>query len=157
MGWCTWTSFIRLLRSVASKAMPLFHIIFGMNTRLMYGPQLQRYNRTSTNYLQYRLGGVPLHRACRRGRATKPYSLGGEGMGVRFIQAQDHQVTIRSPRIVNECSLTRSILTKKFTVDFMQELYYISNVWIWFFHYSNYRVWWLISVLAVRLWYYSFI
>ena len=33
-------------------------------------------------------------------------------MGVRFIQAQDHQVTIRSPRIVNECSLTRSILTK---------------------------------------------
>ena len=38
----------------------------------------------------YRAGQVSVHRAC-CGRATQPYSLGG-GVGVRFIQAQDHQV-----------------------------------------------------------------
>ena len=39
----------------------------------------------------------------------------GEGGGVRFDQAQDQQVvTTRSPRIVTECLLTRSILFKMY-------------------------------------------
>ena len=38
-----------------------------------------------------------------------------EGGGVRFDQAQDQQVvTIRSPRIVIECLLTRSMLIKMY-------------------------------------------
>ena len=41
-----------------------------------------------------------------------PTHLEGE---VRFVQAQDQQVvTTRSPRIVTECLLTRSILTKMY-------------------------------------------
>ena len=49
-----------------------------------------------------------------------PTHLEGE---VRFDQAQDQQVvTTRSPQIVTECLLTRSILIKMymlFTVDFV--------------------------------------
>ena len=41
-----------------------------------------------------------------------PIYLEGE---VRFVQAQDQQmVTTRSPRIVTECLLTRSILIKMY-------------------------------------------
>ena len=50
---------------------------------------------------------------------------------VQFVHAQDQQVvTKRSPRIVTECLLTRSMLTKMymvFTVDFEQELFYLSE------------------------------
>ena len=67
--------------------------IFGTNASLTYGPRL--------------------HRTCCK-RATQPYSLGGGG-GVRFDQAQDQQVvTTRSPRIVTECLLTRSMLFKMY-------------------------------------------
>ena len=60
----------------------------------------------------YRAGEVSVHRACCE-RATQPYSLGGGG--VRFDQAQDQQmVTTRSPRIVTECLLTRSMLIKMY-------------------------------------------
>ena len=68
----------------------------------------------------YRAGEVCVHRACCE-RATQPYSLGG---GVRFDQAQDQQmVTTRSPQIVTECLLSRSMLIKSmymmlFIVDF---------------------------------------
>ena len=59
----------------------------------------------------YRAGEVSVHRACCE-RATQPYSLGGE---IRFDQAQDQQVvTTRSPRIVTECLLTRSMLIKMY-------------------------------------------
>ena len=62
-------------------------------------------------YIIYRAGEVSVHQACFQ-RATQPYSL-GEGVGVRFVQAQDQQaVTTRSPRIVTECLLTRSMLIK---------------------------------------------
>ena len=60
----------------------------------------------------YRAGEVSVHRACCE-RATQPYSVGGGG--VRFDQAQDQQVvTTRSPQIVTECLLTRSMLIKMY-------------------------------------------
>ena len=49
----------------------------------------------------------------------------------QFVHAQDQQVvTKRSPRIVTECLLTRSMLTKMymvFTVAFEQQLFYLSE------------------------------
>ena len=61
----------------------------------------------------YKAGEVSVQRACCE-RATKPYSLGGGGE-VRFNQAQDQQVvTTRSPRLVTECLLTRSMLIKMY-------------------------------------------
>ena len=57
----------------------------------------------------YRADEFSEHRACCQ-RATQPTHLEGE---VRFDQAQDQQaVTTRSPRIVTECLLTRSMLIK---------------------------------------------
>ena len=62
----------------------------------------------------YRADEVSVHRACCE-RATQSYSLGGGGGWVRFDQAQDQQViTTRSPRIVTECLLTRSMLLKMY-------------------------------------------
>ena len=59
----------------------------------------------------YRAGEVSVHRACCE-RATQPTHLEGE---VRFNQAQDQKVvTTRSPRIVTECLLTRSMLIKMY-------------------------------------------
>ena len=43
-------------------------------------------------------------------RATQPYSLGVGGGGVRFVQAQDQQVTTRQSDIVTECLIIRSVL-----------------------------------------------
>ena len=69
-------------------------------------------------YSMYRTGEVSVHQACCE-RATKPYSLGGRGEGVRFDQAQDQQmVTTRSLRIVTECLLTRSMLVKMYVHAF---------------------------------------
>ena len=46
-----------------------------------------------------------------------------EGGGVRFVQAQDQQVvTTRSPRIISECLLTRSMLIKM----------YVHAIYSWF-------------------------
>ena len=60
----------------------------------------------------HRAGEVSVHRA-RCEWATQPYSLGGGG--VQFDQAQDQQVvSTRSPRIVTECLLTRSMLIKMY-------------------------------------------
>ena len=62
----------------------------------------------------YRAGEVSVHRVCCE-RATQHYSIGGGGGGVRFVQAQDQQVvTTRSPRIITECLLTRSMLIKMY-------------------------------------------
>ena len=62
----------------------------------------------------YRASEVSVHRTCCE-RATKPYSPGGGGGGVRFEQAQDqHVVTTRSPQIVTKCLLTRSMLIKMY-------------------------------------------
>ena len=60
-------------------------------------------------YSMYRTGEVSVHRACCE-RATQPYSL---RVGVQFIQAQDQQL-LRSPRMITECLLTRSILIKMY-------------------------------------------
>ena len=47
-----------------------------------------------------------------------PTNLEGE---VRFVQAQDQQVvTTRSPRIVTECLLTRSMLIKNVCIFYLQ-------------------------------------
>ena len=59
----------------------------------------------------YRAGEISVHRACCE-RLPNPTHLEGE---VRFDQAQDQQmVTTRSPRIVTECLLTRSMLIKMY-------------------------------------------
>ena len=48
-------------------------------------------------------------------RLPNPTPLEGWGAGVRFVQAQDQQVvTTRSPRIITECLLTRSMLIKMY-------------------------------------------
>ena len=59
----------------------------------------------------YRAGEVSVHRACCE-RATQPYSLGGGGT----IEpgSRPAGVTARSPRIVTECLLTRSILIEMY-------------------------------------------
>ena len=51
----------------------------------------------------YRAGEVSIHRACCEW-ATQSYTLGGGWARVlRFVQAQNQQVTTRSPRIVTGC------------------------------------------------------
>ena len=62
-------------------------------------------------YSMYRTGEVSVHRACCE-RATKSYSL-GEG-GTICPGSRPAGVTTRCPRIVTECLLTRSMLTKMY-------------------------------------------
>ena len=81
-----------------------------------------------------------------------PTHLEGE---IRFGQAQDQQVvTTRSPRIVTECLFTRSILIKMYVYAIYSwfrigTIFVYQKAWIWVYHYTNYRVWWVLSVLAV--------
>ena len=58
----------------------------------------------------YGTGEVSVHRACWSGLPS-PSHLEVE---VRFDQAQEQVVTTRSPRIVTECLLTRTILIKMY-------------------------------------------
>ena len=62
-------------------------------------------------YSMHRAGEVSVHRRC-CDRANQPYLLVGRGSGVRFIQARPAGVSTRSPRMVTECLLTRSMLIK---------------------------------------------
>ena len=63
-------------------------------------------DRTKIIYSMYRAGDVSVHRAsCER--ATQPYSLGGGG--TIYPGSRPADVTTRSPRMVAECLLTRSI------------------------------------------------
>ena len=62
-------------------------------------------------YSMYRAGEVSIHRACCE-RATQPYSLGGGG--TIYPGSKPAGVTIRSPRMVTECLLTSSMLTKMY-------------------------------------------
>ena len=81
-----------------------------------------------------------------------PTHLEGE---VRFDQAQDQQVvTTRSPRIVTECLLTRSMLIKMYVYD----IYSRFRIWIIlcirkhgyeFITTLSLSNWWVLSVLAV--------
>ena len=94
-------------------------------------------------YTEHASSGIP-----------NPTHLEGE---VRFDQAQDQQVvTTRSPQIVIECLLTRSMLVKIYVYAiyswFRIELFCLSesmNMSL-SLHY-NYRVWWGRSFLAVLL------
>ena len=78
-------------------------------------------------YSMYRAGEVSVHRACCE-RATQPYSLGREG--TIYPGSSPASVTTRSPRMVTECLLTRSVLIKMCrictlylqSVNFMQML-----------------------------------
>ena len=58
-------------------------------------------------YSMYTAGEVSVHRAC-CDWATKPYSLGGGG--TIYPGSRSAGVTTRSPRMVTECLLTRSML-----------------------------------------------
>ena len=60
-------------------------------------------------YSMYRAGAVSVHRACCE-RASQPYSL--EGGGTIYPGSRRAGVTTRSPRMVTECLLTRSMLIK---------------------------------------------
>ena len=62
-------------------------------------------------YSMYRAGEFSTHRACCKS-ATQPYSLGGGG--TIYPGSRPAGVTVRSPRMVTECSLTRSMLTKMY-------------------------------------------
>ena len=62
-------------------------------------------------YSMYRAGEVSVHRACCE-RATQPYSL--EGGGTIYPGSRPAGVTTRSPRMVTECLLTRSMLIKMY-------------------------------------------
>ena len=66
-------------------------------------------------YSMYRAGEVSVHRACCE-RATQLYSLGGGG--TIYPGSRPAGVTIRCPRMVTQCLLTRSMLIKmyKFTI-----------------------------------------
>ena len=88
-------------------------------------------NWTSMNYLQYVQSMWDL-RTSSMLQVGYPTLLTGSGMGTIF-QAQDQHVTTRSPRI-------ETVFTKC--------MYMLFTV----YHYINYRVWWVISVLAILLW-----
>ena len=60
-------------------------------------------------YSMYRAGEVSVHRACCK-RATQPSSHGGGG--TIHPGSRPAGVTTRSPRMVTECLLTRSMLIK---------------------------------------------
>ena len=60
-------------------------------------------------YSMYRAGEVSVHRACCE-RATQPYSLGG----TIYPGSRPAGITTRSPRMVTECLLTRSMLTEMY-------------------------------------------
>ena len=59
----------------------------------------------------YRAGEVSIHRACCE-RPTHRYSLGGGG--TIYPGSKPAGVTIRSPRMVTECFLSSSMLTKMY-------------------------------------------
>ena len=67
-------------------------------------------------YSMYRAGEVSVHLACCE-RATQPYSFGGGGTICPVSRPAGF--TIRCPRMVTECLLTRSMLIKmyKFTIS----------------------------------------
>ena len=68
-------------------------------------------DRSKIIYSMYRAGEVSVHRAfCER--ATQPYSPGG--WGTIYPGSRPADVTTRSPRLVAECLLTRSMLIKMY-------------------------------------------
>ena len=60
----------------------------------------------------YRAGEVSVHRLCCE-RATQPYRRLGGGDTI-YPGSRPAGVTIRSPRMVTECLLTHSMLTKMY-------------------------------------------
>ena len=68
-------------------------------------------DRTKIIYSMYRAGEVSVHRACCE-RVSQPYSLGGGG--TIYPGSRPADVTTRSPRMVAECLLTRSMLIKMY-------------------------------------------
>ena len=67
-------------------------------------------DRTKIIYSMYRAGEVSVHRTCCK-RATQPYSFEGGGT---IYPGSRPAVTTRSPRMVAECLLTRSMLIKMY-------------------------------------------
>ena len=89
--------------------------IFGTNASLTYVLKYKdmhafhNYKTIKIIYSMYRAGEVSVHWTCCE-RATKPYSL-GEG-GTIYPSSRPAGVTTRSPRMVTECLVTRSMLIK---------------------------------------------
>ena len=91
--------------------------IFGTNASLTYGPQIKdihafdNYKTIKLIYSMYRAGEVSIHQACCQ-RATQLNNLGGGG--TIYPGSRPTGVTIRSPRMVTYCLLTRSVLIKMY-------------------------------------------
>ena len=75
-------------------------------------------------YSMYRAVEISVHRACCE-RATQPYSHGGGGM--IYPGSRIAVVTKRSPRMVTECLLTRSMLIKMYLLLHGMCLYMLPN------------------------------
>ena len=137
-------------------------------------------DRTKIIYGMYRASEVSVHRAsCERD--IQPYSLGGGDTIYPGLRPAD--VTTRSPRMVAECLLTRSMLiimyynfmicayictvvfaVSKFHAD-VYSLFSLSSINVFVWHNSSIRkheyesvttIWWAISVQAVFLWVVAF-
>ena len=133
--------------------------IFGTNASLTYGLRLERKKwhwqlnmhksftvcteQVRCPYTEHAASGLP-----------KPTHSEGE---VWCDLVQDQQmVTTRSPRIVTECLLTRSMLNKMYVYAiysrFPNELFCLSeSMNMCLSLHCNYRVWWIPSVLVVLL------
>ena len=76
-------------------------------------------------YSMCRAGEVSVHRVCCE-QTTQSYSLGGGG--TIYPGSRQAGVTTRSPRIVTECLLTRSMLIKMYLP--LQSMYRIRTLYL---------------------------
>ena len=89
--------------------------MFGTNASNIWPSDTKTYmrliitDRTKIIYSMFRADYVSVHLACCK-RATQPYSLGVGG--TICPGSRSAGVTTRSPRMVTECLLTRSMLIK---------------------------------------------
>ena len=87
--------------------MPIQHMV--LKYKVMHA--FDNYKTMKIIYSMYRAGEVSVYQACCE-RATQPYSLGGGG--TIYPGSRPAGVTTRSPRMVTECLLTRSMLIKMY-------------------------------------------
>ena len=118
-----WTDEVITIIMIIIKIITLFQAdnIFGTNASLTYGPQIQRHTcvwwlQNNENYLQFtELVRFPYIEHAASG-LPNPTLL--EGGGTIYPGSRPAGFTTRSPRMVTECLLTRSVLVKmKFTTS----------------------------------------
>ena len=88
--------------------MPVLHVVLKYKDIHAF----DNYKTMKIIYSMYRAGEFSVHRACCE-RPTQPYSLGGGGK--IYPGSRPAGVTTRSPRMVTECLLTRSMLIKMYS------------------------------------------